>query len=191
MQRARARTDRQPIHVPLTLSIIPTVIVEVGEQRFALPRQAIEEIVTMRGRGPRRPAWPCGDRHRSRPASAARRAWRDAGAHVGAGALAGGPRRPQRHLRARGRSGLRHGGTGRETRCSGGHGGGLLRRSGVARQRPSHAACWTRTASRTGPGCCSSARPRPMTPKPRRRCPPPKPSYFSIWMAVVARWRWR
>lgn len=36
------------IHVPLTLSIIPTVIVEVAGQRFALPRQAVEEIVTLR-----------------------------------------------------------------------------------------------------------------------------------------------
>ena len=37
------------IHVPLTLSIISTVIVGVGEHRFAVPRQAVEEIVTMRG----------------------------------------------------------------------------------------------------------------------------------------------
>ena len=36
------------IHVPLTLSIIPTVIVGAGAQRFALPRQAIEEIVDAR-----------------------------------------------------------------------------------------------------------------------------------------------
>ncbi len=36
------------IHVPLTLSIIPTVIVDVAGQRFALPRQAVEEIVTLR-----------------------------------------------------------------------------------------------------------------------------------------------
>ena len=34
------------IHVPLTLSIISTVIVRAGAQRFALPRQAVEEIVT-------------------------------------------------------------------------------------------------------------------------------------------------
>lgn len=37
------------IGVPLTLSIISTIVVGVGEQRFALPRQAIEEIVRVRG----------------------------------------------------------------------------------------------------------------------------------------------
>ncbi|KQN25952.1 chemotaxis protein CheA [Sphingomonas sp. Leaf33] len=37
---------RIAIHVPLTLSIIPTIIVGVGDQRFAIPRQAIEEIVS-------------------------------------------------------------------------------------------------------------------------------------------------
>jgi two-component system chemotaxis sensor kinase CheA len=40
---------RITIHVPLTLSIIPTIVVGVGAQRFAIPRQAIEEIVTERG----------------------------------------------------------------------------------------------------------------------------------------------
>lgn len=34
------------IHVPLTLSIIPTIVVAAGGQRFAVPRQAIEEIVS-------------------------------------------------------------------------------------------------------------------------------------------------
>ena len=37
------------IHVPLTLSIISTIIVSCGAQRFALPRQAVEEIVMVRG----------------------------------------------------------------------------------------------------------------------------------------------
>ncbi len=37
------------IHVPLTLSILSTIIVGVGTQRFALARQAIEEIVRVRG----------------------------------------------------------------------------------------------------------------------------------------------
>lgn len=37
------------IHVPLTLSIISTIVVGVADQRFALPRQAIEEIVPVRG----------------------------------------------------------------------------------------------------------------------------------------------
>jgi two-component system chemotaxis sensor kinase CheA len=37
------------IHVPLTLSILSTIIVGVGPQRFALARQAIEEIVRVRG----------------------------------------------------------------------------------------------------------------------------------------------
>ncbi|SOB87632.1 two-component system, chemotaxis family, sensor kinase CheA [Sphingomonas guangdongensis] len=34
------------IHVPLTLSIIPTIICGVGDQHYAIPRQAIEEIVS-------------------------------------------------------------------------------------------------------------------------------------------------
>jgi two-component system chemotaxis sensor kinase CheA len=37
------------IHVPLTLSIISTIVVGVADQRFALPRQSIEEIVPVRG----------------------------------------------------------------------------------------------------------------------------------------------
>ena len=37
------------IHVPLTLSIISTIVIGVGGQRFAMPRQPIEEIVTVRG----------------------------------------------------------------------------------------------------------------------------------------------
>ncbi|MEG3180341.1 chemotaxis protein CheA [Sphingomonas sp. LT1P40] len=37
------------IHVPLTLSIIPTIVLAAGGQRFAVPRQAIEEIVSERG----------------------------------------------------------------------------------------------------------------------------------------------
>jgi two-component system chemotaxis sensor kinase CheA len=37
------------IHVPLTLSIIPAIVVGVDDQRFALPRQMVEEIVAMRG----------------------------------------------------------------------------------------------------------------------------------------------
>lgn len=40
---------RVSIHVPLTLSIIPTIVVGLGGQRFAMPRQAIEEIVMLRG----------------------------------------------------------------------------------------------------------------------------------------------
>lgn len=37
------------IHVPLTLSIMSTIVVAVGNQRFAIARQAIEEIVKVRG----------------------------------------------------------------------------------------------------------------------------------------------
>ncbi|WP_343525645.1 ATP-binding protein [Sphingomonas sp.] len=37
------------IHVPLTLSIMPTIVVAVGGQRFAIARQSIEEIVKVRG----------------------------------------------------------------------------------------------------------------------------------------------
>ncbi|MHA6722906.1 chemotaxis protein CheA [Sphingomonas sp. RS2018] len=36
---------RIAIHVPLTLSIIPTIVVGVADQFFAIPRQSIEEIV--------------------------------------------------------------------------------------------------------------------------------------------------
>lgn len=49
----RVDLDNQPgrglrilIHVPLTLSIIPTIVVAAAGQRFAVPRQAIEEIVS-------------------------------------------------------------------------------------------------------------------------------------------------
>lgn len=37
------------IHVPLTLSILSTIVVSVGGQSFAVPRGAIEEIVAVRG----------------------------------------------------------------------------------------------------------------------------------------------
>ena len=36
------------IHVPLTLSILSTVVVRADGQRFALPRQSVEEIVSVR-----------------------------------------------------------------------------------------------------------------------------------------------
>ncbi|WP_375391472.1 chemotaxis protein CheA [uncultured Sphingomonas sp.] len=41
------------IHVPLTLSILPTIVVGVGAHRFALPRQAVEEIVSVAADGVR------------------------------------------------------------------------------------------------------------------------------------------
>ena len=41
------------IHVPLTLSILSTIILQAGEQRFAIPRQAVEEIVTVHGQAVR------------------------------------------------------------------------------------------------------------------------------------------
>ncbi|MFS0771469.1 chemotaxis protein CheA [Sphingomonas sp. 1P08PE] len=37
------------LQVPLTLSIIPTIVVAIGGQNFALPRQSIEEIVALGG----------------------------------------------------------------------------------------------------------------------------------------------
>ena len=37
------------IQVPLTLSIISTIVVGIAGQQFALPRQSVEEIVTVRG----------------------------------------------------------------------------------------------------------------------------------------------
>jgi two-component system chemotaxis sensor kinase CheA len=40
---------RIAIYVPLTLSILSTITVGVGSQRFAPPHQAIEEIVMVRG----------------------------------------------------------------------------------------------------------------------------------------------
>lgn len=40
---------RIAIHVPLTLSIISAIVIGAGGQRFAIPRQAIEEIVTDQG----------------------------------------------------------------------------------------------------------------------------------------------
>ncbi|MEZ0495564.1 chemotaxis protein CheA [Sphingomonas sp. IW22] len=44
---------RIAIRVPLTLSILPTIIVGVGEQCFAVPRGVIEEIVALGGQGVR------------------------------------------------------------------------------------------------------------------------------------------
>jgi two-component system chemotaxis sensor kinase CheA len=35
------------LQVPLTLSIIPTIVLAVGGQRYAMPRQSIEEIVSL------------------------------------------------------------------------------------------------------------------------------------------------
>ena len=37
------------IHVPLTLSILSTIVVDAGGERFAIPRQSVEEIVTING----------------------------------------------------------------------------------------------------------------------------------------------
>ena len=42
---------RTTIHVPLTLSIISAIIVRAGDQRFAVSRQSIEEIVRVRADG--------------------------------------------------------------------------------------------------------------------------------------------
>ena len=41
------------LQVPLTLSIIPAIVVDVGPERFALPRQSIEEIVSLAAPGMR------------------------------------------------------------------------------------------------------------------------------------------
>ena len=52
----RIALDNQPgkgltvsVEVPLTLAILSAVVVSVGDQRFAVPRQAVEEIVAARG----------------------------------------------------------------------------------------------------------------------------------------------
>lgn len=52
----RIALDNQPgkgltvsVEVPLTLAILSAVVVSVGDQRFAVPRQAVEEIVATRG----------------------------------------------------------------------------------------------------------------------------------------------
>jgi two-component system, chemotaxis family, sensor kinase CheA len=49
LDNAPGRGLRIAIHVPLTLSIISAIIVGSGGQRFAIPRQSIEEIVSERG----------------------------------------------------------------------------------------------------------------------------------------------
>jgi two-component system chemotaxis sensor kinase CheA len=49
LDNSPGRGLRIAIHVPLTLSIISTIGVGVGEQRFAISRQAIEEIVRVGG----------------------------------------------------------------------------------------------------------------------------------------------
>jgi len=46
---ARDRGLRILIHVPLTLSIIPAIVIGIAGQRFAVTRQAIEEIVHVGG----------------------------------------------------------------------------------------------------------------------------------------------
>jgi len=48
LDNAPGKGLRIAIHVPLTLSIISAIVVGVGKQRFAVSRQAIEEIVTER-----------------------------------------------------------------------------------------------------------------------------------------------
>jgi two-component system chemotaxis sensor kinase CheA len=45
LDNAPGKGLRLAIHVPLTLSIIPTLVVACSGQHFALPRQAVEEIV--------------------------------------------------------------------------------------------------------------------------------------------------
>lgn len=37
------------VEVPLTLAILAAVVVAIGDQRFAVPRQAVEEILSVRG----------------------------------------------------------------------------------------------------------------------------------------------
>ena len=49
LDNAPGKGLRLAIHVPLTLSIISAIVVGAGGQRFAIPRQSIEEIVTERG----------------------------------------------------------------------------------------------------------------------------------------------
>ncbi|MGN6621124.1 MAG: chemotaxis protein CheA, partial [Sphingomonas sp.] len=46
---SRGRGLRILIHVPLTLSIIPAIVIGISGQRFAVTRQAIEEIVHVGG----------------------------------------------------------------------------------------------------------------------------------------------
>jgi len=51
LSSVRGRGLRTTIHVPLTLSIISAIVLGAGEQRFALSRQSIEEIVRVRADG--------------------------------------------------------------------------------------------------------------------------------------------
>lgn len=44
---------RLAIHMPLTLSILPAIVVAIGDQQFAIPRGVIEEIVAAGGQGVR------------------------------------------------------------------------------------------------------------------------------------------
>ena len=64
------------LRVPLTLTIIPALTVSIGNQHFAIPRAAIEEIVRANGsqrhaRTRRRGR----DRHHPRPPRARRSIW--------------------------------------------------------------------------------------------------------------------
>src|SRR3982751_4657088 len=43
------RGTRMTLRVPLTLTIIPALTVSIGNQHFAIPRSAIEEIVRANG----------------------------------------------------------------------------------------------------------------------------------------------
>lgn len=49
LHNAPGRGLRLVIHVPLTLSIIPAIVMGIAGQRFAVTRQAIEEIVHVNG----------------------------------------------------------------------------------------------------------------------------------------------
>ena len=49
LQNSPGKGLRIVIHVPLTLSIISTIVMGAAGQRFAVSRQSIEEIVTVRG----------------------------------------------------------------------------------------------------------------------------------------------
>ena len=67
---------RMTLRVPLTLTIIPALTVSIGNQNFAIPRSAIEEIVRVNGGSRDIGAHRRGrGRHHSRPPRARKFHW--------------------------------------------------------------------------------------------------------------------
>jgi two-component system chemotaxis sensor kinase CheA len=142
------------IEVPLTLAILSAIIIEAGDQHYAVPRQAIEEIVAVGSDAVR-----CGWRHaageRARAAVAGDQAERGAWGRAAGG---GGWRRHDAddrqpgawQLRAGGRWRRRYAGIGGEAGRAGRDDGGHLCRADAARYRAAAAAARLRRDCRAG-----------------------------------------